>query len=259
MKYRVDDSLVSANQDSRIRSLVLHYTALDLEASKRALTVKESGVSAHYLVPDVAGDDGLFHVYRLVADERRAWHAGVSAWQGDRLLNPSSIGIEIVNLGFPSEDNALPPMQRRWYPFPEAQIAVVGELVRDLATRHDIAARKIVGHGDVAPGRKTDPGPLFPWERLYRTYGVGSWFEDSAVAWYVAHAPYDGDVGKLQGKLLRYGYDTPATGSLDAATRDVLIAFQMHFRPACYDGVPDVETVARLDALLEKYFDVPRP
>jgi N-acetyl-anhydromuramyl-L-alanine amidase AmpD len=255
--YAIDTSVQSPNQDSRVRTLVLHYTAQTLADSLATLTNPQKQVSAHYLVPDTAdgGGGGRFKVYQLVDEARRAWHAGVSYWQGERMLNASTVGIETVNLGFPPEDENVPPMNRRWYPYPDAQVAVIGALVADVVRRHQIPPQKVVGHSDVAPGRKSDPGPLFPWRKLYERYQVGAWPEADAIAYYQANRPYRGDVADLQSKLLAYGYDAPQTGVLDTQTIAVISAFQMHFRATRYDGAPDVETVAILDALLEKYFN----
>ncbi|AJY38868.1 N-acetylmuramoyl-L-alanine amidase [Burkholderia humptydooensis] len=246
-------SISSPNQDSRVRTLVLHYTAQPLARSVALLTDPTRPVSAHYLVPDAADEGKRFRVFALVPESRRAWHAGVSYWQGERLLNAGSIGIEIVNAGFPDADEDAPLMQRRWSPFPDEQMAAVGRLAADIVARHAIPPQKVVGHSDIAPGRKLDPGPLFPWRTLYEQYGVGAWPDAIAVAYYRACRPFRGEVAELQAKLLAYGYDTPQTGALDLRTTDAIAAFQMHFRPARYDGVPDVETVAILDALLDKY------
>ncbi|MDB0509847.1 N-acetylmuramoyl-L-alanine amidase (plasmid) [Ralstonia solanacearum] len=252
--YTMDTSIQSPSQDSRVRTLVLHYTAETLADSIALLTDPQKEVSSHYLVPDAADGGERFRVYALVPEAGRAWHAGVSYWQGERMLNASTVGIEVVNLGFPAQDKNAPLINRRWYPYPDAQIAVVGRLAADVVARHGIRPQKVVGHSDIAPGRKLDPGPLFPWKKLYEQYGVGAWPEAEAVGYYRNHQPFRGDIAELQAKLLAYGYDAPQTGMLDAQTVNVVAAFQMHFRSAKYDGTPDVETVAILDALLEKYF-----
>ena len=252
--YTIDTSIQSPNHDSRVRTLVLHYTAQTLVDSLASLTDPQMQGSSHYLVPDAASGGGRFRIYALAQESRRTWHAGVSYWQGERMLNASTVGIEVVNLGFPAQDENEPLMSRRWYPYAEEQIAVVGRLAADVIARHEILPQKVIGHSDIAPGRKWDPGPLFPWHQLYAQYGVGAWPEAEAVRYYGSHQPFRGDIGALQGKLLAYGYDAPQTGVLDAQTGDVVAAFQAHFRSARYDGVPDVETVAILDALLEKYF-----
>lgn len=254
--YVVDASFTSPNQDSRVRTLVLHYTQTPLPDALRILTDPARAVSAHYLVPDPsAGGPRAGTVLRLVDERERAWHAGVSYWRGERQLNAGSIGIEIVNLGYPMGDDALPLMQRGWYAFDDAQIDLVARLARDIVARHAIAPERVVGHGDVAPGRKVDPGPRFPWETLYRRHGLGAWPEAEAVAAHGASIGRSGgiDAARVQADLLRYGYDAPQTGVFDARTAEVVAAFQMHFRPARYDGQVDVETLAILAALLDKY------
>lgn len=249
--YCIDGSIVSQNQDSRIRSLVFHYTAEDLPASLTHLTEAKYQTSAHYLIPQ---EPLASHVYGLVPERQRAWHAGVSQWQRVNNLNFSSIGIEIVNLGFPPEDENVPLMERHWYPYDSQQIAVAGRLAKAIIDRYQIKPYRVVGHSDISFGRKTDPGPLFPWEYLHSRYGIGAWPDADAVAYFKRAQPYDNNVAALQGKLNRYGYGVPSSGVLDQATTDAVAAFQMHFRATRYDGVPDVETVAILDALLQKYF-----
>jgi len=252
--FVLDQSHTSVNQDSRIRSVILHYTALPLEESLRALTAERTQVSAHYLVPEVGNAQGIHTIYQLVPEQRRAWHAGFSYWQGERMINSSSIGIEIVNTGYPTADEKLPADQRHWAPFPSAQVEAVALLIKDIVGRHAIPPHRIVGHGDIAPGRKSDPGPLFPWSRLFAEFSLGAWPEADRVAFHRVQKAFNGDIGALQKKFLAYGYDAPASGILDSQTRNVVTAFQMHFRPARCDGNPDIETVAILDALLEKYF-----
>ncbi len=254
MSYRIDPLFVAENQDNRIQFLVLHYTEVPFERALELLTKEAYGISAHYLVPERAARAGQpFPVYQLVPEHRHAYHAGVSFWQGARLLTAGSIGIEIVNLGFTPEDQDAPLMARRWIPYPEEQFKAVGALARDIVARYDIAPHRVVGHSDIAPQRKIDPGPLFPWERLYREFGVGAWPNEDTVAFYRIHFPYDGDAGALQRKLADYGYEVEQNEHFDKAMQKVVSAFQMHFRPARYDGMPDIETAAILDALLEKY------
>ncbi|MDF0606873.1 N-acetylmuramoyl-L-alanine amidase [Neisseriaceae bacterium TC5R-5] len=243
-------------QSSWVRSLIFHYTAVPYETALKMLTDPKHRASAHYLIADADNNGASFTVQQLVAETKSSAHAGRSYWQGSRMLNASSIGIEVVNLGYPSpEQDQWPLMSRHWYSYEEGQIAVVARLARTIIDQHGIPASSVVGHADVSPGRKVDPGPLFPWERLYREFGVGAWPEAEAIEYYRTNQPYAGDVRQLQAKLLNYGYDTPQTGQLDPMTLAVVAAFQMHFRPAKYDGQPDIETVAVLDALLEKYFN----
>jgi N-acetylmuramoyl-L-alanine amidase len=192
--------------------LVLHYTGMASAADALArLTAPDSAVSAHYLVDE----DGS--VWRLVPEERRAWHAGLSCWRGRRDINSASIGIELVNPGH----------EWGYRAFPEAQIAALEALARDILGRHEIPPRHVLGHSDVAPARKQDPGELFPWRRLARA-GIGLWPEPP-----LPDAPRD--IGALLGAI---GYD-PA-----AAPETAIAAFQRHFRPTRCDGLADEETRA---------------
>ncbi|MDH1067699.1 N-acetylmuramoyl-L-alanine amidase, partial [Pseudomonas sp. GD03985] len=231
---RIDDSLRAQGQSSRVQYIVLHYTSTDLLRSLALLTRGE--VSAHYLI-----DDGSARIYRLVDEDRRAWHAGDSEWQGRTWLNASTIGIELVNQGYYEG-----PAGRYWQPYGEAQIETLIALLKDLVKRHDLPVDSIIGHSDIAPQRKVDPGPLFPWKRLADA-GLIRWPEPAAVAReqarFAAALP---EVIWFQEQLHKLGYAVPRTGILDQATRNVLIAFQMKYRPARYDGEPDAESAAIL-------------
>jgi N-acetylmuramoyl-L-alanine amidase len=261
--YHIDTSLHSPNQSSRVRLLVMHYTVATLPETLKKFMDQDENVSAHYVISDVPDQANQYKVYEMVPTNRSAWHAGISHWQGNNLLNADSIGIEIVNRGYGSTDQE-PILLRRWHPYPSGQIEIVAELAKKIIAENRIKPTQIVGHSDIAPGRKLDPGPLFPWELLYRKYGIGAWPDDDTLAYYMQNAVYEGDIGALQQKLSQYGYAVQRTGQLDLQTTDAIIAFQLHFRPIKldgspgYDGVPDIETNARLDALLEKYFKQPR-
>ena len=115
-------------------------------------------------------------IYKLVDENQRAWHAGESQWKGRTWLNSSSIGIEIVNKGFRDT-----PQGRVWYPYTEGQIQTLIALLKDLKTRHGVPGANIVGHSDIAPQRKVDPGPLFPWQRLAEA-GLIRWPDAAQVA-----------------------------------------------------------------------------
>lgn len=257
--YHIDTSYLSPNQDARQMMLVLHYTALPLDETLRRFSSEEYAVSSHYVIPEQPVGQ-KFTVYNTVPDDKRAWHAGVSYWQGNRNLNPSSLGIELVNLGFPETDENLPLMQRRWYPYAsKQQIDVLAEIINKIVEKYKITPTRIVGHSDIAPGRKFDPGPLFPWKQLYTEHGIGAWFDDETLNFYRLYFPWQNNIQELQNKLSSYGYDVPSNGVFDEATQNAVNAFQMHFYPEKYDGVADVETVARLDALLEKYRGQQRP
>ena len=234
---RIDTSYTAVSQGSRVETLILHYTALDFPTSLRVLTQQE--VSSHYLV---AVDPPT--IYRLVDENQRANHAGVSFWGRRHMLNPSSIGIEIVNLGYVETSEG-----RRYFPYPPAQIDAVVALVRDIVQRHRIPPERVLGHSDIAPGRKPDPGPLFPWKRLGEA-GLALWPDEARAAslrpGYEQALP---DVAWFQQRLARLGYFVPLGGELDTATRQVMVAFQMRFRPAKFDGEPDAECAALLAAL----------
>ena len=209
----------SPNFDARTAPpdmIVLHYTGMPTgEGALARLRDPEAKVSSHYLVEE----DG--RVFQLVPEARRAWHAGVSFWKGERDLNGVSIGVEIVNPGH----------EFGYRPFPEPQIAAVIGLVADIRTRWSVPNGRIVGHSDIAPTRKADPGELFPWDRLAK-----------------------GDEGPgvfaLQAGLTRLGYESPPSGHYDDDTAVIVTAFQRHWRPARVDGIADGETRARLVALL---------
>jgi len=228
----------SPNFDARTAPpdiLVLHYTGMKTgpEALDR-LRDPAAKVSAHYMVEE----DG--RIFRLVAEERRAWHAGVSYWKGARNINGVSIGVEIVNPGH----------EFGYRPFPDAQIAAVIELVGDIRTRWQIGDDRIVGHADVAPGRKDDPGELFPWKRLAQA-GHGLWVEaPPAHGQPMAEGEDSAAVFALQAGFTRLGYDLPPSGKFDAATKAVVTAFQQHWRQEKVDGIADGQTRAQLITLL---------
>ena len=235
---RIDTSHPSANHDSRIQFVVVHYTSASLERSLQLLTHGE--VSSHYLI----GDDNKATIFKLMDESLRAWHAGESEWQTRTWLNSSSIGIEIVNPGFKDT-----PTGRLWYPYSDAQIESLVFLLKDISKRYGISPHNIIGHSDIAPGRKLDPGPLFPWKRLAEQ-GLGVWPNEQAVARQQAQFNVQlPSISWFQGQLARAGYATPQTGELDVSTRHVLSAFQMHFRPTRFDGTPDSQTAALLQVL----------
>ncbi len=245
--YWADQSLDAQAYNHRVRFVVMHYTGGDEPRAVQVLT--GPSVSAHYLVAPTPPDkSGAPIVRQLVPEYERAWHAGTSSWAGRHHLNDSSIGIEIVNMG-PIKTAA----GSAWQGFDGNQIQAVIALTRDLIKRYAIRPENIVGHSDIAPGRKVDPGPAFPWETLYRQ-GIGAWPDAATVAAYRSRfAGNFPSLASIQGALARYGYDIPVTGVMDQRTHAVVVSFQMHFRPARYDGTPDLDTVARLWALNDKY------
>jgi N-acetylmuramoyl-L-alanine amidase len=233
-----DKTYTAKGQSSRARFLVLHYTVSDRPSSIKILT--EQQVSAHYLLTDEPKPT----IYNLVDEKNAAWHAGNSSWKNFTQLNNSSIGIEIVNPGWKDTPNG-----RVYAPFPQYQIDALIPLVRDIVTRNQIAPENVLGHSDIAPLRKQDPGPMFPWKQLADA-GLVTWPDATRVAVvtpvFQAQLP---DVAWYQKKLATWGYGLVQSGVLDEQTRAVLSAFQMKYRPANIDGMPDVETAALLEAL----------
>lgn len=215
--------------------IVMHYTGMKTgEAALTQLRTPEKKVSSHYMVEE----DG--RIFRLVPEERRAWHAGRSFWKGETGLNHVSIGIEIVNPGH----------EFGYRPFPEAQIAAVIALTTDIRTRWDVSNDRIIGHSDIAPDRKVDPGELFPWKTLAEA-GHGLWVEPPAAP----GAPLgEGDEGAgvfaLQAGLTRLGYDCAPSGKYDAHTKLIVATFQRHWLQNRFDGIADGETRSRLVHLL---------
>ncbi len=237
----IDVGRTAKGQDSRVLFLILHYTVLNLPDSIRVLTEQE--VSAHYLLTDESPP----RILRLVDEGRRAWHAGRSAWQGNRMLNAGSIGIEIVHPGAKIGPNG----EREYLPYPPAQIEALIPLVRDIVARHQIKPERILGHAEIQPLTKEDPGPLFPWKRLADLGITPPWPDASRVAaqraLFEAEPP---DVGWWQRTLVQHGYELAASGAFDEATRRVISSFQMRYRPERYDGQPDAETAALLQVLV---------
>jgi N-acetylmuramoyl-L-alanine amidase len=230
----IDTRYHAVSQDSRVQFIVLHYTEIDFAHSLHRLTQEE--VSSHYLI-----DDSPPTIYRLVDEDRRAWHAGPSYWGGYTHLNANSIGIEIVNLGNHGDPRAA------YAEYPEAQIERVIELVRDVERRHGVRPDRVLGHSDIQPQNKQDPGPRFPWYRLALA-GLIVWPDPQAVA--AARVRYTAALPTVlwfQQRLAAHGFDLAPSGVLDEPTRTVLAAFQMKYRPALYDGIPDAETAALLE------------
>lgn len=204
--------------------LILHYT--DMVSAQDALDRMcdpAPQVSAHYLIDE----DG--EIYQLVDEEKRAWHAGVSYWQGETDVNSISIGIELANRGHSNG-----PL----HPFPSSQIQSLINLSKDICKRHKIPANNVIGHSDIAPGRKVDPGSLFPWQQVAQE-GLGIWPEGDLSAFHMSD-----DENAITNALAKLGYDvTDITHAISA--------FQLRFRPSRYDGKIDQETLQILAALTQ--------
>jgi N-acetylmuramoyl-L-alanine amidase len=207
---------------SQTDMLVLHYTGMKSgPAAVKWLCTQRSGVSCHYLV-DVDGA-----ITQMVCESKRAWHAGKSFWRGNDDINSCSVGIEIQNEGHPAGNP----------PFPDRQISAVIALSKDIIARNDIPANRVLGHSDVAPGRKVDPGEHFPWAVLAR-HGVGFWPQTDLLK------PQT-DLSEVIGHLGNIGYDCRSESNIKA----VLKSFQMHFRPMKVDGEIDRETACLVEAI----------
>ena len=252
----------SESFSTRIRFVVIHYTSIDWENSLKVLTNERYEVSSHYLIPE-GGDDTYsdqIKIFQLVDEENRAWHAGISKWEERTNINDQSIGIELVNQAECSV------RQGSQYDYTNNYICLFSEfdsdqidqlilLLKDILSRHDeIKPTYIVGHSDISPDRKFDPGPKFPWKMLYEN-GIGAWYDDQTFEKYNNQFKRKiPDINQIQCALKRYGYGVEITNKMDEQTFFVIRAFQYHFTPNKSDGSISVDTVSALWALLEKYF-----
>lgn len=253
--YIVDNksyrSIKSFNK--RVRFLVMHYTACNFQASVNTLA-GNGAMSAHYLIPDPADrtyiDAGHKEVkiFNLVDENDRAWHAGVSQWKDRTNLNDTAIGIENVNLA--TENNGV----FTFPPYHPDQIAALKELAKNIIGRYpDIEPTNVVAHSDISVGRKSDPGPMFPWKELYDE-GIGAWYDEDTKNKYQQNFAAQGIPGKsdLLEKFKKYGYQVNIAQT-DRDYKNLVRAFQLHFRQSDYSGAMDVETAAILCALSDKY------
>lgn len=215
---RIDTSCRSANFNERklpVDMILIHYTGMEsAQGALERLCDESSQVSAHYLVDT----DG--RIFALVDENKRAWHAGVSFWKGERDVNSRSVGIELVNRGHEFGYTA----------FPDRQIAALTELAADIAARHGIRPSMVLGHSDVAPARKADPGELFPWKRLAEN-GLGLWTDGFE------------DAGRDEKEMMEsIGYDL---SDIPAA----LTAFRRHFLPEALNDDASERTKRRMAAV----------
>ncbi|AUZ65695.1 N-acetylmuramoyl-L-alanine amidase [Citrobacter amalonaticus] len=245
--YQLDTRHQAQAAYPRIKVLVIHYTADDFDSSLATLTDKN--VSSHYLIPSVPPlHRGKPRIWQLVPEQDLAWHAGISFWGGATRINDTSIGIELENRGWQKSAG-----DKYFAPFEPAQIQALIPLAKDIIARYDIKPQNVVAHADIAPQRKDDPGPLFPWRAL-AAQGIGAWPDAQRVNFYLAgrapHTPVE--MASLLDLLSRYGYEVKPEMTAREQQR-VVMAFQMHFRPTLWNGVADAETQAIAEALLEKY------
>jgi len=234
---------VSQPRTERVTHIVVHHTAVGLGESLSILSGRDPArrVSAHYVVTDESPP----RVIAIVPEDRVAYHAGVSRWRGRDRLNAVSIGIEIVN----------PDGNRHAYS--ESQIAAVATLLEDLIRRHGIDARNVVAHSDVSPGRKVDPGVLFPWEKLHRERGIGTWPAADRLRAELGSGAALPSPDQARSMLGKWGYPVGVGATWEAADRNALEAFQRRYRPSRVDGILDGETTAILRVLLAAYPDSP--
>jgi N-acetylmuramoyl-L-alanine amidase len=220
---------------AKIDFLIIHYTACDFDFSLEILCdpLRENPVSAHYLI-DESGK-----VFRLVDEMKRAWHCGQSFWKGKEQLNDFSIGIELVN----------PGRGATYRPFIKAQMNSLCALAKGIIQRHAISPQHVLGHSDVAPLRKEDPGELFDWKWM-AAQGIGLYIDEPHIAGASA-AP---SIALLQSLLAQYGYKIPLHGQLDFDTQKVIQAFQMHFCPQALAKNDLVITARILEKLIQKVF-----
>jgi len=236
----IDKKYRSESYDNRIQWIVLHYTSADLERSLQLLT--KTAVSSHYLITDPP-----VKIYQLVDESKRAWHAGDSSWQGRTWLNATSIGIEMVHPGYTEQEDA-----RIWHDWPDEQIDSLVILLRDIQARYQLPIESIIGHSDIAPQRKVDPGPKFPWLRLAQE-GMIRWPLDTDIDFYepifFAELPA---AWWFQEQLAALGYKIEASGEFDEQTEKVIAAMQMKYRPSDFSGIADAETAAILQSLTQQ-------
>jgi len=256
----------STNQNSRIDYVVLHATVVDFAESVRLLTTPTANpVSSHYLIPaahDPSYKRNRLRLHQFVEEQHRAWHAGPSYWAGETALNDRSIGIEIVNvLSCETDPDADPDsgpesLHCDFPPFEDAQIVMLIDLLKGIQQRYpEIDPLDFVAHSDIVIEYRSDPGAQFPWQRLYEA-GIGAWHDEETKSRYEAEfASEPPSIERLQAALLRLGYLVEPTGELDRQTRFAVRAMQLRFRPSDHSGEPDVETMAILWSLLDKYRD----
>lgn len=245
--YQLDTRRQAQAAYPRVKVLVIHYTADDFDSSLATLTDRQ--VSSHYLIPaKPPRHGGKPRIWQLVPEQDLAWHAGISFWRGATRINDTSIGIELENRGWQNDAGV-----KRFTPFAAEQIAALVPLAKDIIGSYNILPQNVVAHADIAPQRKDDPGPLFPWQALAQQ-GIGAWPDAARVAFYLNGREASEPVapGALLDVLARYGYEVKPEMT-PAQQKRVIVAFQMHFRPQKWDGVADAQSLAIAEALLEKY------
>ena len=223
--------------DTAIQYIVLHYTGMpDSEAALNWLCNEKSHVSCHYFIYENG------RVVQLVNEEKRAWHAGQSYWQGLTDLNSYSIGIEIANPGH----------EFGYVPFPDKQIAAVTRLCKEICARRNILPSGILAHSDIAPDRKQDPGELFPWDKLFAA-DVGMWIEPEKISQDDMDSHFVNEKGKQEiiSLLQQYGFNCSLATIDNTQLKNLVAAFQRRHRPERVDGILDLSTIKTLQKLLK--------
>jgi N-acetylmuramoyl-L-alanine amidase len=255
-----------SREGAQIQYLVQHYTVSSFPETLDIFTanIPNNRVSAHYVLTQqdkcrsISGGIPI----QVVPEDKRAWHAGISSWGGVKNLNATSIGIENVNSGFIGDEAVQP---KCWFPFDPVQITTLGLLSADIVRRYKIVPQNVVGHADIAPTRKQDPGILFPWERLHEDYGVGAWLTKEERIPSIISTKYLPKEPLPQGiseaffiKSIRdYGYDCPENSHITPEHEGVVKAFKSHFshngHPEAYNSSLDESAMLWSWGLVAKY------
>jgi N-acetylmuramoyl-L-alanine amidase len=239
--FEINNGYSSVNYNNRIRQIVLHHTVSNFEESLKILDGQEGvQVSSHYLINDHPNETYPDYIYNLVPEEKRSWHAGISQWGYENDINTSSIGIEIVNA-----DGNL-------HAYPNKQIEAVIFLLKDLIKRHEIEPVNVIGHSDIAPGRKIDPGILFPWKLLYEN-GIGAWYEPEELKAMQGSITQLPPIAQVKKDLHKYGYAWDMESGDSQEYEQAVMAFKRHFNPENLNKEMSLVDYQILKVLLKKY------
>ena len=241
MGYQINYDFKSKNyqkRDDNIKFIIIHCVG---HSPKKAINVFDNKkVSSHYLL----GRQNK-PILQLVEDKYAAYHAGISFWQDYQALNSSSIGIELVSAGFDD-------IKEKYGTYSDHQIDLLINLCQNLIKKYQIKPQNILGHSDIAPTRKIDPGPNFPWQKLAQN-NIGMWPDDEDIKYFLNKIPRRVSIGYFQQNLAKLGYNIKITDKNDTQTKACLKVFQMHFRPKNFQAIPDAQTLAILLSLIKKY------
>jgi N-acetylmuramoyl-L-alanine amidase len=239
--FEINYEYPSVNYNNRIRQIILHHTVSNFEESLKILDGQKSiQVSSHYLINDHPNEEYPNYIYNLVRDEKRSWHAGISQWGYENDINNSSIGIEIVN----ADGNV--------HAYPGKQIEAVIFLLKELIKRHEIEPVNVIGQSDIAPGRKIDPGILFPWKLLYDK-GIGAWYEPEELKAMQASITQLPPIAQIKEDLHKYGYAWDMESGDAQQYEQAVMAFKRHFNPGNLNKEMSLMDYQILKVLLKKY------